>query len=384
MDLPLTSTGVIKPFTTKRIPTGLSMEIPQGYLGLIHERSSIFTEGIMARGIIDSDYRGEVDMAVYNGNPFPVSYQEDGKELAQMVIIPYTKVKVEQVAKLLPSDRKGGFGSTDIRSISTPSQKLLFTGKINGMKESFYIDSGADGVFGGDNLSALLKVTDLDNPLTYTVADNSECVISQVARQVQCNIQGYRFTTDIMIMPTEMDYIYLGNSWLSEHNPIIDWKKQEMKVQQDDETITIQVHKEEPKKIYSLVSAKDLIMEKEDTFCLITKADIEADLEIEPDFYDKDREEISDPDLKALLEKWKHIFRKNLPKEPPTKRNVTHHIALEPGTTPKQTHQYRLSQQHRDAIQEAVEELLERGHIEQSKSPWRSPLLVVIKKDGKL
>ena len=44
-------------------------------------------------------------------------------------------------------------------------------------------------------------------------------------------------------------------------------------------------------------------MEKGDTFCLVTRADIDAELEIEPDFYDKDREEVNDPDLKALLKK---------------------------------------------------------------------------------
>ena len=142
-------------------------------------------------------------------------------------------------------------------------------------------------------------------------------------------------------MPTEMEYIFLGNSWLCDHNPIIDWRKQQMQVEQGDKTLTLRVHQEEePKKLYSLISAKDLTMERGDTFCLVTKADIEADLEIEPDFYDKDREEVTDPDLIVLLKKWEHVLRTTLPKEPPTKRNMTHHIVLKPGTTLKQTHQY--------------------------------------------
>ena len=385
MDLATISSGTIGPFTTKRIPTGLSVEIPEGHQGIIHERSSAFTKGLIAKGVIDSDYRGQVDIAIYNGNPYAVSYSSEGQSLTQMVIQPYVKVDIKEVTSLSTTSRKGGFGSTNFHSISTPSQKLLFDGTINDENTVFYLDSGADGVFGGKHLAESFQLTNLDKPLTFTVADNTECTIYHIAKNVQCNIQGYNFKTDILIMPNDMEYVFLGSSWLCEHNPIIDWRKQQMQVEQDDKTLTLRVQQEEePKKLYSLVSAKNLTMEKGDTFCLVTKADIEADLEIEPDFYDKDREEVTDPDLIALLKKWEHVFRTTLPKEPPTKRNVTHHIALEPGTTPKQTHQYRLSQQHRDAIQEAVNELMERGHIEPSKSPWRSPLLVVIKKDGKL
>jgi len=371
MDLASVETGTIPPFTTKRFRTGLKLEIPPGYRGEMHERSSAYTSGMIIRGVIDEDFRGHVEIAAYNGNPFPISVFNDGRPYAQLIIQPYTKVKIEQVTELSHTKRTGGFGSMNLKSITSPAAKLLFNGEIDGRKKKFYLDSGAEGsMFGDEEIGEHHELTELDKPLTFHVANNTEITITHVAKKIKCNIQGYEFEADILIMPNDLDFIFLGHDWLREHNPMIDWRKQQMQITQGDKIYTLRVAEEEQRKLYSIVSAKELTMEKDDTFCLVTRADIDAELEIAPDFYNKDREEINDPDLQALLKKWEHVFRKTLPKEPPTKRNVAHHIALEPGTTPKHTHQYQLSPQHRDAVQEAVQELLEQGHIEPSKSPW--------------
>jgi hypothetical protein len=62
---------------------------------------------------------------------------------------------------------------------------------------------------------------------------------------------------------------------------------------------------------------------------------------------------------------------------------VVHHIPLKPGSKPIQMYQYQLSPHHCEIIQEYIKELLELRHIKPSKSPWRFPLLVMVKKDGK-
>jgi hypothetical protein len=85
-----------------------------------------------------------------------------------------------------------------------------------------------------------------------------------------------------------------------------------------------------------------------------------------------------------LLKEYDDIFRDELPSEKPTARNVEHIITLEDNTVPIQAHQFRLSPNHIKTIQETVAELLRLGHIEPSRSPWRAPLLVVLKKDGTL
>ena len=101
------------------------------------------------------------------------------------------------------------------------------------------------------------------------------------------------------------------------------------------------------------------------------------------EFYNQYRKESSNEKLTELLEKYDDIFKEKLPHAAPTKRTVVHHIPLERNAKPLQMYQYRLSPEHCRIIQEGVQELLDLGHIETSTSAWRSPVLVVVKKDGK-
>ncbi len=110
--------------------------------------------------------------------------------------------------------------------------------------------------------------------------------------------------------------------------------------------------------------------EGDQVYLLQTKQDMDELLGPEDDFYAKKQEEVNDPDLDKLLEEYKDVFREQLPQEKPTKRDVDHKIILEDGTRPIQAHQYQLSPNHLQTIQETVAELLRLGHIKSSKSPW--------------
>jgi dUTP pyrophosphatase len=96
--------------------TGLSIEIPEGHVGLLFARSSVSkTSLVLANsvGVIDSGYRGSVKVRfkhVENGFVKPYSV---GERVAQLIILPYPKVEIEEVKDLSDSDRgQGGFGST--------------------------------------------------------------------------------------------------------------------------------------------------------------------------------------------------------------------------------------------------------------------------------
>ena len=101
------------------IGTGLAIEIPRGFVGLVYPRSSIskFDLGLAnAVGVIDSNYRGEIlvrfelPYSAEMGGTIPVV----GDRVAQLVIIPYPRVKFVEVEKLSDTNRgQGGFGSTD-------------------------------------------------------------------------------------------------------------------------------------------------------------------------------------------------------------------------------------------------------------------------------
>lgn len=94
--------------------TGVAMEIPQGYVGLIFPRSSIYKYDLMlsnAVGVIDSGYRGEI-MAKFRKLPVAERYRLRDR-IAQIIIMPYPEVTFEEVDTLSESDRGvGGYGSS--------------------------------------------------------------------------------------------------------------------------------------------------------------------------------------------------------------------------------------------------------------------------------
>ena len=112
LDTPVT----IAPAQTMLIHTGLSMEIPEGYAGLIYARSGLASKKGLAPankvGVVDADYRGEVMVALHNHSDKPQTV-EHGERIAQLVIAPFLAVKYEETDTLSDTVRgEGGFGST--------------------------------------------------------------------------------------------------------------------------------------------------------------------------------------------------------------------------------------------------------------------------------
>ena len=106
----------ILPHETKLIHTGISLEIPEGYCGLIFARSSMGAKRGLAPankvGVIDADYRGEVMVALHNHSE-SVAAVEPGERVAQLAILPFLKAEFELSDELSDTVRgAGGFGST--------------------------------------------------------------------------------------------------------------------------------------------------------------------------------------------------------------------------------------------------------------------------------
>lgn len=106
----------IKSGETVLIHTGIAMQIPDGYAGFIFARSGIATKRGLAPankvGVIDSDYRGEIMVALHNHSNKTQEIAA-GERVAQMVIMPYLKAQFTETDTLEDTDRgEGGFGST--------------------------------------------------------------------------------------------------------------------------------------------------------------------------------------------------------------------------------------------------------------------------------
>lgn len=112
MDAPQT----IEPGERCVFPSGLAAEIPAGTAGFVFTRSGLgikkgihVTNGV---GVIDSDYRGEIQIGLHNLSAEPYTVRP-GERIAQMIIMPYFAPVIEEVTSLTETDRgAGGFGST--------------------------------------------------------------------------------------------------------------------------------------------------------------------------------------------------------------------------------------------------------------------------------
>ena len=95
--------------------TGIAVEIPEGYVGLVFPRSSVSKKEDFylknSVGVIDSGYRGEIKLRFNKSD----SHYQAGEKIGQLIILPYPTIYLEEVEELSSSERgEGGFGSTGI------------------------------------------------------------------------------------------------------------------------------------------------------------------------------------------------------------------------------------------------------------------------------
>ena len=107
---------VIEPGQTVLMHTGIAMEIPEGYAGLNFARSGLATKRGLAPankvGVIDSDYRGEIMVALHNHGETAQTV-EPGERISQLLLVPVMQAQFEETEELSDTLRgEGGFGST--------------------------------------------------------------------------------------------------------------------------------------------------------------------------------------------------------------------------------------------------------------------------------
>ena len=106
----------IDPHETVMIPTGIAMEIPVGWAGLVYARSGLAMKRDLAPankvGVVDADYRGELMVALHNHGKSAQIVEPD-ERIAQLVIMPVNQANLTVVDEIEETERgAGGFGST--------------------------------------------------------------------------------------------------------------------------------------------------------------------------------------------------------------------------------------------------------------------------------
>lgn len=115
-DLYATSSVQIAPHETEIVGTGIAVEIPQGFFGAIFARSGLASKSGLRPancvGVIDSDYRGEIKVALHNDSD-KSKLIATNERIAQLAILPYIRGVFKEVDELEDTERgEGGFGST--------------------------------------------------------------------------------------------------------------------------------------------------------------------------------------------------------------------------------------------------------------------------------
>ena len=100
------------------VPTGLAVAIPPGYAGFVQPRSGLAASNgitiVNSPGLIDSGYRGEIQVVLLNTDPERTFAAEAGERIAQLVVLPVPDLDVREVDDLSPSERGArGFGSSE-------------------------------------------------------------------------------------------------------------------------------------------------------------------------------------------------------------------------------------------------------------------------------
>lgn len=127
LDLRANESVCFLPMEQKVVKTGLIIKIPEGHVGLIRDRAGIVSEMKVhtVAGTFDPDYRGEVSVALVNLGDGEIEI-EKGMRIAQLIILPVSKVNVKVVDSLSETSRGSkGFGSTGIKEKITAFNELV-------------------------------------------------------------------------------------------------------------------------------------------------------------------------------------------------------------------------------------------------------------------
>lgn len=119
VDLRSTIACTLKPFERKLVPTGIAIELPDGYAALVVPRSGLAIKNgitiVNAPGLIDANYRGEIKAILMNSDPSEEFRIERGDRIAQLMIVPIAQPRFEAVDSLSDTERgEGGFGSSGV------------------------------------------------------------------------------------------------------------------------------------------------------------------------------------------------------------------------------------------------------------------------------
>ncbi|CAN1768730.1 Retrovirus-related Pol polyprotein from transposon 17.6 [Linum perenne] len=249
----------------------------------------------------------------------------------------------------------------------------VVTGMISILGLSVYalFDSGSTHSFVSEKCLSSLGVVASSLSVSWGVRTplGTSVRVDRVCRGCKVLVGGVEFLADLMVLPFNEFDVILGMDWLARHGALLDCQKKEVLLQVggDGQVVFKGVRKREsaPMGVISAMQAFSLIQEGCEALLVQVSVDRNEELEKVP-----------------VAREFADVFEE-LPGAP-IEREVEFNIELVPGTAPISIPPYRMAPAELNELKEQLQELLDKGFIRPSVSPWGAPVLFVKKKDGSM
>lgn len=282
----------------------------------------------------------------------------------------------------MSEDNKTDSDSEDLMEISAPamngtysSKTIKLQGFIQQLKAILLVDSGSSHNFISEQLAALLpNWKPLQSPMQVKVADGGILYCTHEITDCPWLVQGNSFQTTFKILPLKCYDAILGMNWLEKHSPMnMQWAEKWFSFHYKGETIKLQGLQPEKTKCTVISGDRLYSLQKQDEiWCVVEVYSTEAQ--------SRENTPYIPVLLQKLVEDYSDLFTE--PCGTPSTRAMTHSIPLLPGTAPFRLRPYRYTPFQKTEIEQQVAKLLKDNMIQESTSPFASPVLLVKKKNG--
>ena len=285
-----------------------------------------------------------------------------------------------KVNNMEEEEKSQGSYSLELARIENNHNQLLrFNGKVEGNDTWILVDSGATGNFINEQFVKQHQLKRRQtNFNTIELADGRTREVTEEINIKALQLGPYR-TGNItaQVMPLKRYDLILGKEWLYHANPNINWRSNTLTFQYGDKRIAVKAAK---KRINGSTECNSIYISRQQF------SKIPAESEIFAIFLKEESSEGTQHTTIAekFVKEFQDVFPKQLPNQLPPKRSVDHAIDLIPGSEPPSKPIYRMSHVEMQELKRQLNDLMEKGFIRPSVSPFGAPVLFVQKKEGAL
>jgi hypothetical protein len=308
--------------------------------------------------------------------------------------------------------------SNQVGMSSTRQQLITVSGTVEGVAATMLVDCGASGNFIDEEFITQhgIATEKLDSKETSIVrlANGTIVNIDRKVKDASVSCGPYASRLDFTVMKLNGYHVILGLPWLIKERPLVEWHTGTVRVTCRDGQSYVMTSDQCQKVITdsensneSKVNTSHII---NDSKCEIhlsnsnvadnTDNDVQCvylgfirfdeshsgyelnEVRVIPEVSTKC--ESNTYDAKKILDEYKDVFPDDLPNELPPKRSVDHRIIIEPNQHPPSKAPYRMSRMELEELKKQIDELIDKGFIRPSQSPYGAPVLFVKKKDGSM